>query len=473
MPEPLIVDLGPYAPVDPEATTAIPIEIPPVRLLLPAREVFVGRLELGALVGASGVARVRYDIDGETVGAASEEPWSVRYKFDRLGLAHTIEAVALAADGREVGRDIARVNLPGDAVWVRVLPPVGEGDERHVPVRVGVPEGASLSRVSLFLGELEIARSERSGFEVPLPLRAEIGSYLRAEADFEDGRSVEDVVSYFAPGYGEQVEVSLVELYPRIVDEEGRPARVGPEDLELFVDGAPLPVDRVVPAEELPLLVGIAIDTSGSMSKLVHPLRAQLAGVLASLAPGRDRVFVTRFWERSVLAQPPTSDADLLAHAFAVVPIGGNTALYDGIVHGLIQFDRRSTRRALFVLTDGYATEGRFDGARTLPIARRLGVPIFALVAIEPKRVSLTLADQSSLARLAAESGGEYLRLVRREDLAPKLREMVEGLRAQTLVAFYPGAEKSTRRKWHPVELRSRVAGIRVEGELGYFTGEE
>ncbi|MCB1009317.1 MAG: hypothetical protein KDB94_10530, partial [Acidobacteria bacterium] len=70
-------------------------------------------------------------------------------------------------------------------------------------------------------------------------------------------------------------------------------------------------------------------------------------------------------------------------------------------------------------------------------------------------------------------SGGEYLRLVRREDLAPKLREMVEGLRAQTLVAFYPGAEKSTRRKWHPVELRSRVAGIRVEGELGYFTGEE
>jgi len=472
-PEPLVVDLGPYAPVGSAAMVATPIEMPAVRLLLPAKEVFVGRLELGALVGVSGVARVRYDIDGETVGEASAEPWSVRYKFDRLGLAHTIEAVALAADGREVGRDVARVNLPGDALWVRVLPPVGEGSGRQVPIRVGVPQGASLRRVSLFLGDREIARAERNGFEVPLPPRAETGSYLRAEAELEDGRIVEDVVSFFDPGYGEQVEVSLIELYPRIVDAEGRPARVGADDLELVVDGERQRVDRVVPADELPLLVGVAIDTSGSMAKLVDPLRAQLADLLASLAPGRDRVFVTRFSERSVLAQPPTTDAALLAKAFAGVPIGGETALYDGIVHGLIQFDRKSTRRALFVLTDGYSTEGRFDGARTVPIARRLAVPIFALVAIEPKRVSLTLADQSSLARLAAASGGEYLRLVRREDLAPKLREMVEGLRAQTLVAFYPRAEASRKRKWHEVELRSKVPEIRVEGALGYFTGEE
>lgn len=470
---PVMADLGPesVAPVAPEREERT--ELPAIRLLLPPDAVLVGRRTIGALVGRPGISRVRFLVDGETIGEDERSPWEASFRFDRTGLRHRVEAIGLGADGREVARDFARVNAPGDEPWVRIFPPVVSGAGRVVRVRFGASPERRLSRLDLFLGDRLLASLRVPPYEAELPPAGPASSFLRAVVHFDDGAVVEDVEPLRGTEFGESIEVSLVELFPRIVDDQGNPARIDPADLLLVDDGVERPVDRIVFADELPLLLGIAVDNSGSMEPQIARLRQDLATVLRSLEPGRDRAFLTRFAARSIVAQAPTSDPAMLAGALEGLAVGGQTALYDGIVHALIQFDRKSLRRALVVLTDGFATQGRFDGPRTLPVARRLGVPVYWVVPSVHGWTYEGSPERISLLHLVRGTGGELVGVERPEDLAPRLTEILDDLRAQALVAFRPGSERSGRRHWHPVELRSKRPDVHIEGELGYFAGGE
>jgi len=457
-------------------------EPPAIRLVLPPDPVLVGRQEISALVGRRGVDRVRFLVDGRTVETDRDEPWRVTHLFDRSGLPRTIEVVALDSDGRVLEREVALANAPADQPWLRLLtaPAGGGGQRATVSLRAAV--GHSLSALELYAGERLLAVLLHEPFELELGSEETSAPYLRAVAIFDDGSLIEDVAAQFAEGFGEIVDVSLqlVDLFPRVVDETGRPAQVDSQSLELLVDGEPWHIERVLPASQLPLLLGIAVDTSGSMGLYVDRLKVELLGLLGVLDPGRDRAFLTHFSDVSHLDQAPTSEPARLARALRDVEIGGYTALYDGIVHALIQFDRKSSRRAVVVLTDGDSTVGRFTEDDALGVAQRLSVPVFAMVpkevvqeAVTSLRIGGKMLQLIHLRRLAEESGGALIEVGGPEDLAPRLAEIFAELRAQTMVTFSPPQEASSRWKRHRVEIRSKQPGVRVEGELGYFSGTD
>lgn len=81
------------------------------------------------------VARVELRLDGRAVAVRTRPPWRMRVDFGREPSPGELVAVAFAADGAELGRDRAPVNLPTARAEVALLPE-RDSDGRVVAARV-------------------------------------------------------------------------------------------------------------------------------------------------------------------------------------------------------------------------------------------------------------------------------------------------------------------------------------------------
>src|SRR5438105_14386288 len=90
--------------------------------------------------------------------------------------------------------------------------------------------------------------------------------YLRAVATLKDDPApIEDVVMYNTPQFMEEVNVHLVEL-PTTVLVNGRPVNnLAENSFKVLDEGKPIKIAKFEYVKNLPLALGMAIDTSGSM----------------------------------------------------------------------------------------------------------------------------------------------------------------------------------------------------------------
>jgi VWFA-related protein len=470
--EPAVADLGPLPGSTEESPPArVDAAPPPVRLVPLADTVQVGRTEVTARVADPRITGLRFLLDGHAVAEAGPPSWTARVPFDLTARPQTLEAVAVDAAGREVARDAVPVNEPADEPWLRLLPVRAAGGGSLLAARVRPPKGRSLRSLELLAGERLLGVLSREPWEVPVSRSGLAAPFFHAVAVFDDGTLIEDVELVASAGFGSVVDVERVELLPRFVDANKRPVVVHAEDLALFEEGEERPVEEVVAGAELPLLLGIAVDASGSMRSVASRFRDEVGSLLDQLAPGRDRAFLVVFADNSVLAQAPTSDFRRLGRALGGLQGQGRTALWDAIAHALSQFDRKRSRRALVVLTDGDNTAGRLDEPRAIEIARRLGIPVFFVSPLDLSNGYRGGPTRQGLVRMAQQTGGALMPFSAPGELAGLLRQLFERLRAQTLVTFVPSGARPEKATWRRVEIRSKQPGIRVEGELGYFAG--
>jgi hypothetical protein len=101
---------------------------------------------------------------------------------------------------------------------------------------------------------------------VDIPATDGVG-YLRAVAKVKDDGipPIEDVVMINTPAYMEELNVHLVEL-PTTVLIKGKPTdRLSEKDFEVFDDGKKVSLSKFEYVKNLPLSIGMAIDSSGSM----------------------------------------------------------------------------------------------------------------------------------------------------------------------------------------------------------------
>ena len=149
-------------------------------------------------------------------------------------------------------------------------------------------------------------------------------------------------------------------------------------------------VAAVQAAKELPLRLGVLIDTSKSQagSKLYGPMLAAVSDLVHQLLVGDDdKVFVVSF--ASVPNGTRFMNRDEM-HKFKLsLTPGGGTALYDAVV--LACAERMKTeapnpsRRVLIVLSDGDDNVSHVPRARAIAAAQNSGTVIFAVSTDEMK----------------------------------------------------------------------------------------
>jgi Ca-activated chloride channel family protein len=338
---------------------------------------------------------------------------------------------------------------------------------------VAVPEGRQLDRVELYWNQRLLATLFQPPFRHRLQVPEGGEGYLRAVAWLADGSRAEDAMFLGGEVPAERLDVALTELYVVVTDRRGRPVQgLAREDFTVREDGDRQRVESFGDASELPLTVGVALDSSASMFVKLPAVREAAFGLLDGLVPGRDQAFLVDFDDEARLVVGPTTDFDRVRRAAATLSPGGRTSLWQAVVFSLVELQSSPGRRALVVYSDGADQDEEFSFRTCVAFARRVGVPIYVIVANdEAARVgSLSFglpSFGSRLDRLTGATGGRSWIVRRGDDLGAIYQQIRDELAAQYRLGYYP-EDASEDGRWRDVGVEVRGSGLTARTVSGY-----
>ena len=206
---------------------------------------------------------------------------------------------------------------------------------------------------------------------------------------------------YFAPKpppIRPDIEFTMKDSSPELSD-------VTMDELEVVEDGVPQKLDAFQEATT-PVSIVLALDASGSMKKVVEPVKVAARGFIEQVRP-EDSLALMTFADRASFAHDLTTRRDWSLEAVDKYVASGGTALYDAVYDALSRLKGIDGRRMVVVMTDGRDENnpGTAPGsvhtfAQVLDRLKETDAVIFS-VGLGPKM------DRAVLQQLADVSGGE------------------------------------------------------------------
>ncbi len=446
-----------------------------IEIQRPATELLRGKVRFATEVYDPAVRRVVFLLDEQVVATVERPPFGARLDLGQTPRRQELTAVAYSAAGAELGRHSVILNGGRSGLTIKIArPESGRGTGWvEVAADVAVPLEAQLDRVLFFWNAEPVATLYRPPFvqRVLIPSEQPTG-YVRVVAMLADGTMAEDVLFMNGPAASERVDVNLVELYTVVTDRSGRPVRgLARDDFQVREDGAVQAVETFSDASDLPLTLGLAIDSSASM--FVKLPRVQQAAIhfLKSTFKDEDRAFLVDFDSQPRLARGTTRELDRLVQAIEGLEADGRTALWESVVYSLVQLQGTSGRKALIVFSDGADEDDQFPFRSCLNVARRMGVPIYLiLMRHAPKDSALTLflrSFTSRVDRLVESTGGRVFYAREYRDLSEVYGEIEQELRSQYLLTYYP--QNKTAKGWRDVTIEVTKKGLKPRTLAGYW----
>lgn len=175
--------------------------------------------------------------------------------------------------------------------------------------------------------------------------------------------------------------VELVAVSATVTDASGRfVSNLRADDFVVFEDGKEQPIAQFE-AERVPVSLGIAVDTSGSMiGEKWQAAEAALHRFLGDLLGPKDEVFLYRFDSRPTLVRGWTSDRRGVANDLGAVKPTGGTAMYDTIAQAVPLTDSGTHRKkALVVISDGNDTSSRTTITELRQLIHQREVIVYAI----------------------------------------------------------------------------------------------
>ncbi|HEV8237768.1 MAG TPA: VWA domain-containing protein [Thermoanaerobaculia bacterium] len=428
-----------------------------------------GKVRFDALVTGDQVASVVFALGGEPVLTKRAPPWSVELDLGHLPRSQRLRATAFDAAGRALASDELMINASAHRFAVTILDPPPKqhfAASVRVAAKVEVPEGQQVERLELYRNETLVATLHQPPWEQPILLPAgEQLTYLRALAYLPDGASTEDHVFVNAPPGLEEVAVQLVELYTSVTDRNGRPAEgLDAKSFAVKEDGAPQQLVRFEQVRDLPISVGVLLDTSASMEPNIEEAQPAALEFFTDIVTPKDRAALVTFNDRPRLRVKFTNELLALGGGLAGLKAERGTALYDSVVFALYYFNGLKGQRALIVLSDGKDESSKLDLEETLEFARGAGVAIYTIgLGKELERDA-----RKALEKLAEETGGRSFFVDEAKQLSPIYQSIQEELRSQYLLV-YQSTNAKPDKKFRSVEVKVKELGLEAHTVRGYY----
>ncbi|MEM6456228.1 MAG: VWA domain-containing protein, partial [Acidobacteriota bacterium] len=451
-----------------------------VRIERPERELLRGRVPFTVRPLRDDVARVVLLLDGDQAAAIDQPPFTARLDLGRDLRRRVLSAVAYDADGAELGRELVVLN--GGALAVDIVSPTRAAGTGPVTVEaeIAVPLENRLDRVLFFWNDEAVATRFAPPYRqtVLIPEDAPVG-FVRVVAMLDDGTLAEDVLLLNGPDSAAQIDVNLVELNVVVTDREGRPVQGLTEaDFAVFEDGTPRSLATFSDAENLPLTVGLAIDSSASMFVKMPRVQRAAGRFLRSIFEDQDRGFIVDIDTQPRLARSIVDELPPLLRAIDDLAPDGRTALWESVVFSLVHLQGVRGRKALIVFSDGADEDDAFPFRNCLRMARRMGVPIYLILLKEApdegdeglleglwNRAFDDRADQ-----LVSAVGGRVYYADDVGDLDGVYDAIENELRSQYLLAYYAedgGAGAAG--DWRRVRVEVDRPGLKPRTLTGYW----
>jgi Ca-activated chloride channel homolog len=153
------------------------------------------------------------------------------------------------------------------------------------------------------------------------------------------------------------VDVKLVTLVTTVTDSAGRHIPdLQPQDFIVEEDGQPQTVTLLEQSNDVPVSMGVVLDTSTSMETKITTATSAIDRFLQTLEP-EDDIFLMSFASGIRLEQDFTNDRKKLTSAMRRVKLSSGTALYDAVEKSLRKIrDGHHDKKAILLVTDGVDT---------------------------------------------------------------------------------------------------------------------
>jgi Ca-activated chloride channel family protein len=175
--------------------------------------------------------------------------------------------------------------------------------------------------------------------------------------------------------------VEFVNVTATVTDGDGRfVSGLRQEDFTVYEDGQIQDVSHFS-SDRVPVSLGIALDSSGSMSpEKLSAARAAIDRLIFKLLDQEDELFFLEFATRAEVTQGWTTDRQLISRAIKRVNAVGGTALYDAVAEALPTAEQgRNRKKALLVISDGNDTNSSIRVNELRQRIRESEVLVYAL----------------------------------------------------------------------------------------------
>lgn len=439
-------------------------------LMPPLADVVFGLWRAEAIVVGERIHKVAFYVNGVRQLVRSNPPWTAELRLPNLPNELVVRAEGLDDSGTVVVADEVVLNEPQGEARVRLLsPPRGKRVVGPTVARaaVMVPEGKRVESVEFRLNDEVLATLTQPPWETSFV--APSGSdpvYLTVSATYVDGTRVEDFRVLNSSAFLEQVEVDLVEIFATVYNKAGGLAEnLAEADFEILDRGKPQKIAKFELVRDLPLAVGLVLDTSGSMQESIGEAKHAASDFLRGVVRPTDRCFAVGFSDRPRLLMPLTPDVQAVQLAFRDLPAMGNTALHDALVFSLYQLRGIRGRKAIVLLSDGDDTSSLVPYDDALEFARRSGAAVYT---IGLKVGAAQLAIRSKLEKLASETGGRSFFVSKADELDEVYGEISRELRSQYLLAFAPDPP-GKEGVFSTVEVKAQGGKLKTRAPRGYY----
>lgn len=296
-----------------------------------------------------------------------------------------------------------------------------------------------------------------------------------------------DSLAVQAAGYNSTQPDSVLTIQKRVnevnvlfiaMDKRGKFVRdLKKDDFAILDDHKPpQSIVRFSQQTDLPLRLGLLVDTSGSVrGRFQFEQDAAIGFLQHTIQAHYDRAFVMGFNARTRITQDFTDDVSRLATGVELLQNGGGTALFDAIYTAckerLLEDDGyyRPVRRALILVSDGEDNQSEHTRAQAIEMAQRAQVIIYT---ISTDDSGLILRGDKILEQLADATGGRAFFPFKMKDIKSSFSAIEDELRSQYAVSYHP-ADFDADGRYRSIEITSLKRDLQVRARKGYFAPQK
>ena len=283
-------------------------------------------------------------------------------------------------------------------------------------------------------------------------------------------------------------DVKVVNLLATVTNKKGEIIRdLSKDDFSVSENGRSQTIRYFARQSDLPLTLGLMVDTSMSQQRVIEAERAASFRFLDRvLRENKDQVFIMQFDATVQMRQELTSSRRKLEEALSFVDTptrnqlrnqsGGGTLLYDAVIAASTGVTRNQRgRKALIVLSDGVDVGSEATLAAAIEAAQRADTLVYSILFSDPdaygipigsilrhRGIPLPLASadgRGALMRLAKETGGGFFEVSKKLGIEQIFDLIQEELRSQFSIG-YISDEPVRISEFRKIQLSTKQKGL-------------
>jgi len=274
-------------------------------------------------------------------------------------------------------------------------------------------------------------------------------------------------------------DVKVISVLANVMDKHGAIIRnLTKNDFILLEDGRPQAISYFTQQSDLPLTLGLLVDTSMSQAKVLDAERSASFRFLDQiLRENKDHIFIVQFDVAVMTRQELTSSYKDLNDALASVDTPTRHELESGGERGTLLFDAivkaskdvmqaQHGRKALILLTDGDDNGSEATLADAVDAAQKADTLVYSILFSDSGFGGRD--GKNVLQRLSHETGGGFFEVSKKQSIDQTYAMIQDELRSQYNLGYM--ADRAVRiPEFRKIELKTSEKGLVVQARERYW----